>query len=192
MLLPENVARSEDVLITYSRSFPEAAGRRLAEIVVDWGCSEAEAVERLRPAGAIYFQMAEEDLERIMAYKRTMIGSDGLPGAPHPHPRLWGTFPRVLGRYVREKGVLGLEEAVRRMTGLSADTFRLQERGYLRPGYCADVVVFDPARVIDRATYREPCQAAAGIELVLVNGHPVWRQGAVTSARPGRFIARAG
>ena len=191
VLLPENVARSEDVLITHSKAVPEAAGRRLAEIAADWGCSQEEAIQRLRPAGAIYFQMADEDLERIMAYERTMIGSDGLPGTPHPHPRLWGTFPRVLGRYVREKGVLSLEEAVRRMTGLAADSFHLRERGYLRPGYHADLVLFDPAQISDRATFEAPCQAAVGVELVLVNGHPVWRQGATTGARPGQFLARA-
>ncbi len=191
VLLPSYLARSVDVIITESKAEPSAAGRRLAEIAADWGCSEEEAVERLMPAGAIYFQMHDEDLERIMAYERTMIGSDGLPGAAHPHPRLWGTFPRVLGRYVREKGVLGLEQAVHRMTGLSARTFRLKDRGLLEPGCHADVVIFDPETIIDRATYENPCQAAAGIHLLLVNGRPVWRDGAATGERPGEFLARA-
>ena len=139
------------------------AGRWLSEIAAEWDCEEAEAIPRLQPAGAIYFQMDEKDLERILAYPRTMVGSDGLPGMAHPHPRLWGTFPRVLGRYVRDKGLLPLEEAVHRMTGLPAKTFRLSERGLIRPGFFADLVAFDPGAIIDRATYEEPQVPAAGI-----------------------------
>jgi N-acyl-D-amino-acid deacylase len=174
----------------WPRSPPEAGGRRLAEVADEFGCSEAEAAERLAPAGAIYFQMDEGDLRRILAYPRTMIGSDGLPGSDHPHPRLWGTFPRVLGRYVRGEGLLTLQEAVRRMTGLSADTFRLRDRGYLRPGAVADLVLFDADRIEDRATFAEPKTPAAGIHLVLVNGKSVWRDGAPTGERPGGFLAR--
>ena len=131
-------------------------------------------------------------MERIMAYPRTMIGSDGLPGAAHPHPRLWGTFPRVLGRYVRERRVLSLEDAVRRMTGLPAETFHLTDRGTLSPGSFADIVVFNPATVRDRATFEAPEQPAEGIALVLVGGTPVWRDGAHCGAHPGRFLARTG
>ena len=191
VLLPELLEDAEDVLVGHSAAHPEAAGRRLAEVADDWGCDEAEAARRLHPAGAIYFQMDEADLERILAYPRTMVGSDGLPGMAHPHPRLWGTFPRVLGRYVREKGVLGLEEAVHRMTGLTAETFRIAERGFLKPGYFADVVLFDPDSVEDRATFDEPCVPAAGIHAVFVNGQPVWQGGAATGIRPGRFLPRA-
>jgi N-acyl-D-amino-acid deacylase len=190
VLLPEMLRETEDVLITHSASHPEAGGRRLAEVADEFGCSEAEAAERLAPAGAIYFQMDEGDLRRILAYPRTMIGSDGLPGSDHPHPRLWGTFPRVLGRYVRGEGLLTLQEAVRRMTGLSADTFRLRDRGYLRPGAVADLVLFDADRIEDRATFAEPKTPAAGIHLVLVNGKSVWRDGAPTGERPGGFLAR--
>jgi N-acyl-D-amino-acid deacylase len=182
---------AEDVLVGSSEGHPEMAGRRLAEVAAEWGCDEPEAARRLHPAGAIYFQMDEADLERILAYPRTMVGSDGLPGMAHPHPRLWGTFPRVLGRYVRDKGVLGLEDAVHRMTGLTAETFRIAERGFLRPGCFADVVLFDPDSVEDRATFEVPCVAAAGIHALFVNGQPVWREGAVTGARPGRFLPRA-
>ena len=128
------------------------------------GCDLDDAVERLQPAGAIYFAMDEADLERILAYPRTMVGSDGLPGMAHPHPRLWGTFPRVLGRYVRERGLIGLEEAVHRMTGLPARTFRLQDRGRLAPGCFADLVVFDPARIADRASFEAPQVPAAPAE----------------------------
>ena len=191
VLLADHVAEATDVLIGHSEPHPEAAGRWLKDIVAEWGCSEAEAIERLKPAGAIYFQMADEDLERILAYPRTMVGSDGLPGMAHPHPRVWGAFPRVLARYVRDKGILSLEQAVHRMTGLAAETFRLAGRGLVRPGHFADLTLFDPATVADRATYEDPEQPADGIRLVLVNGTPVWDSGAATGARPGGFLARA-
>jgi N-acyl-D-amino-acid deacylase len=191
VLLADHVTEATDVLIAHSEPHPEAAGRWLKDIVAEWDCSEAEAIERLKPAGAIYFQMADEDLERILAYPRTMVGSDGLPGMAHPHPRLWGTFPRVLGRYVRDKGLLGLEQAVHRMTGLPASTYHLVDRGLVRPGGFADLTLFDPATVIDRATYEDPEQPADGIRLVLVNGTPVWGSAGATAGRPGRFLARA-
>jgi len=191
VLLADHVAEATDVLVGHSEPHPEAAGRWLRDVATEWGCSEAAAVERLKPAGAIYFQMADEDLERILAYPRTMVGSDGLPDMTHPHPRLWGTFPRVLGRYVRDKKVLSLEQAVHRMTGLAAETFHLAGRGSVRPGGFADLTVFDPATIVDRATYEAPQQPADGIRLVLVNGAPVWDAGASTGARPGRFLARA-
>jgi N-acyl-D-amino-acid deacylase len=119
-----------------------------------------------------------------------MIGSDGLPHDVHPHPRLWGTFPRVLGHYCREVGLFALETAVRKMTGLSAARFGLAGRGILAKGAYADVTVFDPAAVIDRATFAEPTLPAAGIAHVFVNGRPVWRDGKPTGERPGRALRR--
>jgi N-acyl-D-amino-acid deacylase len=191
VLLADHAAEATDVLIAASEPHPETAGRWLKDLVGEWGCSQAEAIQRLRPAGAIYFQMADEDLERILAYPRTMVGSDGLPGMAHPHPRLWGTFPRVLGRYVRDKGLLSLERAVHRMTGLPARTYHLADRGLVRPGYFADLTVFDPATIVDRATYEDPERPADGIRQVLVNGTPVWGSEGTTGQRPGRFLARA-
>jgi N-acyl-D-amino-acid deacylase len=126
-----------------------------------------------------------------MAYPQTMIGSDGLPHDEHPHPRLWGTFPRVLGHYVRELGLLSLEDAVRKMTGLTAGRFGLTDRGRLTPGAYADVVLFDPGTVIDRATFEAPKQSAAGIALVLVNGEAVYADGAATGAASGRMLLKA-
>jgi N-acyl-D-amino-acid deacylase len=134
--------------------------------------------------------MDEADLQRILAFPSAMIGSDGLPHDAHPHPRLWGTFPRVLGRYAREVGLFPLEEAVRKMTSLPAAEFGLKNRGRLAPGLAADLVVFDPATVIDRATFERPTEAAAGIEMVLVGGTPVWRDGRATGALPGRALRR--
>jgi N-acyl-D-amino-acid deacylase len=119
-----------------------------------------------------------------------MIGSDGLPHDTRPHPRLWGTFPRVLGHYSRELGLLPLEEAVRRMTSVGASVFGLEGRGRLAAGAHGDVVLFDAERVIDKADFEDPMQPAAGIELVIVNGAPVWRGGGWAGARPGRLLCR--
>ena len=128
----------------------------------------------------------------MIAHRLTMIGSDGLPHDRHPHPRLWGAFPRVLARYWRERGLLTLEEAVHKMTGLSAAQFRIAERGLLRAGYHADVVVFDPQRVEDTASYDRPISAARGIEAVFVNGERAWDgREARTAARAGRWLRRA-
>ena len=135
--------------------------------------------------------MREDDVERVIAHPLSMIGSDGLPHDERPHPRLWGAFPRVLARYWREKGVLELEQAVHKMTGLSARQFRLAERGTLEVGHFADVVVFDPQAVRDLATFENPMQCSAGIEQVWVNGVLSYTgQGRATGVRAGRFVRR--
>ena len=191
VLIPRFLDRDPDrVLVTWSDSHPEMSGRDLAEIAAEWSLPEAEAAEKLAPAGAIYFQMADDDLERIMTYPGAMIGSDGLPHDRHPHPRLWGTFPRVLGRYVRDRKLMSLAEAVHRMTGKSAEVFGFAERGLLRQGFIADLVLFDPETVIDKADFATPAEPAEGIQQVLVGGTPVWRDGATTGARPGRVLRR--
>ncbi len=178
------------MLITWSEAHPEHAGRDLAEIAAEMKCSPEEAAERLQPGGAIYFMMDEDDVQRVITYPHSMVASDGLPNDHHPHPRLWGTFPRVLGHYSRKLGLLSLEDAVRRMTSLPASVFGLTGRGSLREGYAADLVVFDPATVIDRANFEDPTRPAAGIEAVFVNGQAVMRAGAATGARPGRALRR--
>jgi N-acyl-D-amino-acid deacylase len=134
--------------------------------------------------------MDEADVQRVLGFPHTMIGSDGLPHDFHPHPRLWGTFPRVLGHYCRDLGLFELEEAVRRMTGLPAARFGLSGRGKVAAGAYADITVFDPATVIDRATFEKPITPAAGIEHVFVNGRPVWAEGKPTGDRPGRALRR--
>lgn len=182
--------RAAKVLVTWSKTAPEQAGRELAAIAADWGVSLAEAVDRLQPAGAVYWTMDEPDVQRVLAFPHTMIGSDGLPHDSHPHPRLWGTFPRVLGHYCRDLGLFGLEEAVRKMTGLPAARFGLAGRGAVAEGAYADVTVFDPATVIDRATFEKPKVPAAGIEHVFVNGRPVWSEGKSSGERPGRALRR--
>lgn len=176
------------IMVTWSRAHPELRGRDLADIARDWGVGLAEAAERLQPAGAIYFQMDEEDVRRVLRSPLAVIGSDGLPHDDHPHPRLWGTFPRVLGHYARDLGLLPLAEAVRKMTGLAAEVFGLADRGRIAPGLAADLVAFDPARIIDRATYEAPRRPAEGIALVLVNGVPAWAEGGPTGRRAGRLL----
>jgi N-acyl-D-amino-acid deacylase len=190
VLRPIMVERAEKTLITWSVPHPEASGRDLAELAREWGMPVEKAAEKLQPAGAIYFMMDEADVRRVLAFPSTMIGSDGLPHDAHPHPRLWGTFPRILGHYVREVGLFPLEEAVRKMTALPAAEFGLKTRGRLAPGLAADLVVFDPATVIDRATFERPTEPSAGIEMVLVAGTPVWDKGRDTGARPGRALRR--
>ncbi len=176
------------ILISWSTPHPEMANRHLSEIAAEWNCTERTAAERLLPAGAVYFQLDEGDVRDILSHPRTMIGSDGLPRDIHPHPRLWGSFPRLLGHYVRDVGLFSLEEAVFRMTGLPAREFGIAGRGMLAAGHYADLVVFDPATVIDRATFEHPTRPAAGIEQVFVNGVSVWVDGRATGARPGAVL----
>jgi N-acyl-D-aspartate/D-glutamate deacylase len=135
--------------------------------------------------------MCEEDVQAVMRHPGTMIGSDGLPTlAGKPHPRLFGTFARVLGRYSRELGVLSMADAVHRMTGMPAARFGLEDRGVVRIGAIADLVVFDPATVIDRGTYENPAVSPSGIPHVLVNGTFVVRDAVATDARPGHVLRR--
>ena len=184
-----------DILVTWSTPHPEMTARTLASIAHEWGCSQKDACERLQPGGACYFQMREDDVQRVLQHPASMIGSDGLPHDQHPHPRLWGTFPRVLGHYSRDLGLFPLETAVHKMTGLSARQFRLAERGEIRPGAYADVVVFDAATIGDRATFERPTARAVGVECVLVNGQVAYRRGSDDGdgepGRHGRFLARA-
>ena len=178
---------------------PSLAGKTLADAVRARGKEPTvenaadvalELVERGRVSG-IFHAMAEPDVERILRHPATMIASDGevpLFGKGSPHPRSYGTFVRVLGRYVREKKVLSLEEAVRKMTSMPAQRVGLNDRGLLRPGMKADLVIFDPATVADAATFTEPHQYAAGVSHVFVNGVLVVDEGKVTGARPGTVL----
>ncbi len=190
VLLPERLSDSAKTLITWSEAMPEAAGRELAEIAMEYQVSEVEMAKRLLPAGAIYFSMAEEDVQAVLAFEDAMIGSDGIPHDLKPHPRLWGTFPRVLGHYARDLGLMSLEEAVRRMTGVPAATFGLKDRGRIAPGAFADIAMFDAETVIDRANFETPTEPAAGVHAVMTNGALVWRSGGPTGARPGRALRR--
>ena len=176
------------IMIAWSRPHPEMNGRDLSEVARDWGVDIHEAARQLDPAGAIYFQMDEEDVRRVLKSPLTMIGSDGLPHDDHPHPRLWGTFPRVLGHYARDLGLFPIETAIHKMTGLPARFFKLEGRGKIAAGAFADLVVFDLDTIIDRATYDDPKQFSAGVETVFVNGEKSWEAGATTVTRAGRLV----
>ena len=180
-----------EIKITWSEPHPEMAGRKLAEIATEWRVDQIEAARRLRPAGAIYHSISEEDVRRILRYPATMIGSDGLPNDPRPHPRLWGTFPRVLGRFVRDEALFSLTEAVHKMTGLPAARFGLKGRGLVKEGFVADLVLFDPQRVKDAATYDDPMRPAEGIARVWVNGVLSYVDGQPAGSRAGRFLKRS-
>ena len=178
------------ILITWSKPRPEMAGRDLSDIANTMGCDLIQAARALAPAGAIYFMMSEDDVRRILSHPNAMIGSDGLPHDDHPHPRLWGTFPRVLGHYARNQALFTIEEAVRRMTSVPAAQFGIVDRGKISVGSFADLVLFNPETVIDRATFETPLETAEGIDLVMVNGRTIWEDGTATGARPGVALRR--
>jgi N-acyl-D-amino-acid deacylase len=127
----------------------------------------------------------------VLAFDDTMIGSDGIPLGDKPHPRLWGTFPRVLGHYSRDIGLFPLETAVWKMTGLTARNFGLHQRGTLKVGHHADITIFDAATVRDTANYKTPTLPAEGIDTVIVNGAVTWQHGVHSGARNGQVITRS-
>lgn len=188
-----------NVLIANCDWDPTLAGKNLAQIASDRGMEPsfenvAELVLDIVARGdaqGIFQAIPEDDVVRILASPLTMVASDGeIPtfGKGSPHPRSYGTFVRVLGRYVREQHVIPLEEAVRKMTSLPAARMGFPDRGLLRPGMKADITVFDPDTVRDTATFEKPHQYAEGVSLVLVNGVPVFEGGRMTGARPGRVL----
>jgi N-acyl-D-amino-acid deacylase len=191
VLMPFRLRPDVKVQLTWSVPHPEMAGKMLSDIARGWNTSEKDAAERLLPAGAIYFQMEEDDVQKIMAHRLSMIGSDGLPHDSYPHPRLWGTFPRVLGHYARDLGLFSLETAVRKMTGHTAEVFGMTDRGVIREGAYADLVLFDPATVKDASTYDAPTKVSEGIVETWVNGRSayVYGQGA-TDERAGQLVSR--
>jgi len=191
-----------DILITggLSERNAELAGRRIDDIAKDWHLRPSRAAlrllleERLEPQ-AIFFTMNEDDVATVLSAEFTCIGSDASARALHgitaqgvPHPRTFGTFPRVFGRYVRQRKTLELAEAIRRMTSLPADIFGLTGRGQIAVGMHADLVVFDPEAIVDTATYDRPFSYPLGIDSVFVNGKAVVQNGAPTGALPGRAL----
>ncbi len=174
-------------------------GKTLADLARDRGLpgtleTGIQLVIELQLSGgfsAIYHSMDEGDVIRILRHPWAMIETDGDPvayGIGYPHPRSYGAFPRVLARFVRELGVLSLEEAIRKMTSLPAEQIGQNERGRIRDGMYADITVFDPETIQDRATFTDPHQYSVGVRHVLVNGVPVIRNGAFTGRRPGRVL----
>jgi len=139
----------------------------------------------------VFHSMSDEDVERIMRYPNTAISSDGYIlkfGEGVPHPRSYGTYARAFAEYVRNKKVLTLEDAVRKATSLPARTFKLDDRGLIRKGYAADLVLFDPEKVQDNATFEEPHHYSSGFDYVIVNGVPIVAEGKQTGKRPGQIL----
>lgn len=185
-----------DILVASVKRQHQYEGKRLDEIAAMMDLPVEDATQRLLREEenfvvAVMFTMEEGDVQRVLRHPHCMIGSDGLPSTTGmPHPRLYGTFPRVLGRYVREEGLLSLEEGVRRMTSLPAQTFGLAERGEVREGYWADLVVFDPDTIADTGTYEDPRQYPIGISHVLVNGQSVVEDGTPREVAAGQVLGR--
>jgi N-acyl-D-amino-acid deacylase len=179
------------ITITWSEPHPEMAGNTLAQIAEKWKTAQRDAARQLQPAGAIYHSISEEDMRLILGHPATMIGSDGLPHDPRPHPRLWGTFPRVLGRYCREEKLFTLPEAIRKMTWLPAQRFGLQHRGAIRDGYFADLVLFDAESISDTATFTDSQSPSAGIAAVWINGTLSYEAKGETGRRSGRYLSRS-
>ncbi|WP_425667442.1 N-acyl-D-amino-acid deacylase family protein [Vibrio tubiashii] len=179
-----------DIFITWSETAPEHAGKMLKDIAEEMDLPLMEAAKAIQPAGAVYHCMDENDVKRVLKYKLTMVGSDGLPNDPHPHPRLWGTFPKVLGHYCREEKLFSLAEAIHKMTGMSAKRYNLKDRGEIKVGAYADLVLFNPNTIKDTATFENPISMAKGVESVFVNGELSYLSGDVTKNRSGVFIYR--
>lgn len=190
VLLAKSANDARRVIVAWSAPHPEFSGRDLDDIAAERGLDRYAAAELAAPGGGIYFSMDMADVRAIVSHPLAMIGSDGLPHDRHPHPRLWGTFPRVIGRYARDEGWFPLEQAVHKMTGMTAQRFGLTDRGRVAPGMAADLTVFDPLRILDVATYEKPNQPPLGIELVIVNGEIVVNRGEVAARPAGRVLRR--
>jgi len=176
-------------------TFADIAALRGEEPTMDFAVALAIEIQSKGGASGVWHVVDEDDVRRIMAYPWTMFSSDGDIGAlgqSHPHPRNYGAFARVLGRYVRDEHVLPMAEAIRKMTSLPAWRFRQPERGRLSEGFYADIAVFDPAQIHDRATYGEPHQFSIGVLHVIVNGVPVLLNRSLTGEKPGRVLTLQG
>jgi dihydroorotase/N-acyl-D-amino-acid deacylase len=190
----QRAAGWDGIAIASCAGRPELEGKRVDELAAAAGADAADLVFDLIAAEQgrvtmIAHTMREDDVERVIAHPASMIGSDAIPLPGRPHPRLAGTFARVLGRYVRERGLVDLPTAIRKMTALPAARFGLSDRGALAVGKIADLVVFDPGTVLDRATYEAPLREPVGIRLVVVGGQVAVRDGALSGVRPGVVLA---
>jgi len=187
------------IIISRYEKDPRFEGKNLTEILtmlgkkptVDNAADLVIEIMKNGDAQAVFFQMCEEDTEKLMVYPYNMIASDGALaklGEGFPHPRYYGTFPRVISYYVKKRGIMRLEEAIRKMTSLPAEMLRLTDRGLIKPGMYADIVIFDYARIKDTARYRDPHHYPEGIDYVIVNGTVVAEKGKHTGARPGMVL----
>jgi len=195
----KNIDKLVTIYIGRSEEFPGFEGKNLREILIsqnkeptiDNAADLIIDIEKNGGANGIFFQMDEEDVEHLMGLPYTMHASDGsvqVKGKGVPHPRNYGTFPRIIDHYVKEKGILALEEAVRKMTSLPAQVYRIRDRGMLREGMYADIAVFDMRSLKDQATFAEPHQYAQGFRCVIVNGEVVVEDDSHTGKLPGMVI----
>jgi N-acyl-D-aspartate/D-glutamate deacylase len=191
------------VQISISPHLPQHAGRTIAQLAAERGADPVDTlcsylVEDLGATRVLVTSISEDDIEQIVASTLALVGSDGNCVAPYgtvgtgmPHPRFYGTFPRIIHHYVRERGALPLELAIHKMTGATARALKLKERGLLREGYRADIAIFDPEDFRDRATYADPHQFPSGARTtVIINGTPVVENSVHTEALPGRVLRR--
>lgn len=169
-LLGHKIQYAEKVIVTESENHPEIAGRDFRDICTDWNCSEEECLEKLGSAKAVYHNMSEEDLRRILRHSLSMVASDGMPFDNIPHPRLWGTFPRLFGHYVRQEKILSFAEALKKVTSQPAKVFGLTGRGHIRLGYHADLTIINRSEIKDVATFEDPEKPPKGIHLVMKGG----------------------
>ena len=187
----------ENIVITGSSKFQEENGQSVSEIAARKGKNPYDVIfdmieEEGNGVSVILFAMAEEDIRRIIAKPYVMIGSDGGPKIDQDffHPRFTGTFPRIFSKYVRQDKVLGLEEAVCKMTSLPARTFGLTHKGVIKPGFDADIVIFDPEKIRDRSTFENPSREPEGVQWVIVNGKIASEKGKVTRNRAGKVLRK--
>ena len=194
----ENIIRGagfDGIVISSSSMHPDYVGQSLDDIAKIEGKSPYDVVfdlvvEEQRGTGIIVFSMAEDDIRRIIRCPFTMVGSDGIPGfgVSRVHPRFAGTFSKILGHYVRKEGILNLDDAIRKMTSLPSQSFRLKRKGLLKEGFDADIVIFDPETVADKATFEDPQQGPKGIHYVIVNGKFAVERGEVTGEAKGSVL----
>lgn len=190
------VVLPEDVLVASAPAHPEWEGKTIHDLSALFALGAREAAERVvhdaPGATAVIHMMSEADVRAVMCHPSTMIGSDGIPTLDgRPHPRLYNSFARVVGHYARDEALFDMATAIHRMTGFAAWKFGLHDRGLIREGAFADLVLFDPGTIIDRGTFEQPNRYPAGIDTVIVNGVPVVRAGRVSSELPGRVLRRS-
>ncbi|WP_321397072.1 D-aminoacylase [Emcibacter sp.] len=192
------IARPSTIIITLYEPNPSYVGKTLEEIALEEGVDPVDMLMKMMQTTAagggnemiIGRNIGEEDIRTFMQWPYSSISSDG--GIDDRHPRGQGAFPRVFARYVRELGVLSLPEAIRKMTSLTAQSLGLADRGLLKEGLAADLVLFDAATITDHATFTDPIQYSTGVQAVWVNGQLVWKDGQATESRPGRILRRSG
>ena len=179
----------------------ELSGKNVSQIAELWNCAPEIAVMRLlleekAAVGAVYFSLSDEDVAAILSSDQVSVGSDGMgmkaeeDFGKSTHPRSYGTFPRILGVYAREKGTLSMAKAIHKMTGLVAGRLGLKNRGLIKPGFTADLVLFDPLTIQDRSTFDHPHQYATGVVYTWVNGCPTVQEGIITGNTPGRVLRK--